>query len=158
MSFPPVWSSESRILILGTYPSPLSRATGFYYGHPRNRFWPLIAKLLGEETPEGIEQKKELLLLNNIALWDVLDSCEIIGASDSSITSPVPNDLSELMAGSRIGIIFANGSKAAELYRRFMKDDWPVRFQKLPSTSPANARFDFGSLLEEWSCILQYLR
>ncbi len=158
MTFPPVWSPDAKILILGTYPSPKSREIGFYYGHPQNRFWPLMAELLDSELPETTEARRELLIRNRISIWDVLESCDITGASDSSIQNPVLNDLGTIIFGTGIEKVYANGSKAGQLFRHFMKQHESVPFRQLPSTSPANASYGFARLAEEWSCILEHLR
>ncbi len=155
MSFEPIWDAQAKILILGTYPSPLSRQQGFYYGHPRNRFWPLLSALLGCPLPQSVPEKKALLLRHQIALWDVLDNCTITGASDASITDPVPNDVASLMRRSGVQQVFANGKKAQELYQRFCTACPPCVC--LPSTSPANAQYSFERLLGAWSVILEFL-
>ena len=113
---PPLWAPDSRVLILGSIPSPRSRETGFYYGHPRNRFWKTVAAVFGEAVPETIEEKKALMLKHRLALWDVLQSCYIRGASDGSIKDPVPNDIRGLMEKTEISRIFTTGEKADRLY------------------------------------------
>lgn len=154
--FAPVKSECSKILILGSYPSPLSFASGFYYGHPRNRFWPMLAQLLGEEPPATIDEKRALLLRHDIALWDVLRSCERRGAADAAIRTPEPNDIAALAAGTQIRAIFFNGAKAEALYRRCCRPAEPPCF-RMPSTSPANAAWRMEALLESWGAILPYL-
>lgn len=148
-TFEPVYNKESRILILGTFPSVKSREQSFYYGHPRNRFWNIIAALTDADIPKTIDEKKELLLKNNIALWDVISECTICGSSDSSIKNVVPNDINALVSHSNITRIIANGNKAYELYQKyfFIAD---VEVVKLPSTSPANAAYSVDRLTEEW--------
>ena len=116
--FAPLVRPDSRILILGSFPSPLSFESGFYYGHPRNRFWPMLADLLGQPVPHSVDEKKELLIRSHIALWDVLDSCEIKGASDASIRNPVINQIAPVVAGSPIRAVFFNGAKAAQLLEK----------------------------------------
>jgi hypoxanthine-DNA glycosylase len=150
-----VFDEHSRVLILGTFPSVKSREFGFYYGHPQNRFWRLLAVLTKTEPlPASIEAKKQLLLENEIALWDVVASCEIRGSSDLSIGQVVPNDLSTLWEKTSLEKIFANGDKAYRLYGRF----WSDPIERLPSTSPANASYSFSALLEQWKALLPYLR
>lgn len=150
----PVFDERSRVLLLGTMPSPKSREEGFFYGHPRNRFWLLMSTLFDEPIPETIEDKKDLLLRHHIALWDVLESCSIEGASDASIRDPKPNDLGRIFETAAIQGVFATGTKAGELYRKLCEPGLRARFgreqgvacETLPSTSPANATRDFDSL------------
>lgn len=156
-AFPPVWNQASKILVLGTMPSPRSRMEGFYYGHPRNRFWPLLADLLKEGPPLTIEEKKEMILRRHIALWDVLAGCEIRGAADGSIKNPVPNDLTEILVSSRIKVIFTTGAKANELYMKYCFPVTGLLSVKLPSTSPANCRMSYEDLKTCYSEILQYI-
>lgn len=156
-AFAPVYDHGSKILILGTMPSPKSREEGFYYGHPRNRFWPIVAQLLASPLPATIEEKKQLLLANGIALWDVLASCSIRGAADSSITEAKPNDIGPLLQAAPIAAIFTNGKKAAALWQRFSPQNAPPAFP-LPSTSPANCGASFEALLLAYSAILLYLK
>lgn len=154
--FAPVWDAQCRILVLGSYPSPQSRAQGFFYGHPRNRFWPLMASLLGQPLPQQVEEKRQLLLGGHIALWDVLASCSIQGAADSSIRDPVPTDLSLFLQNMPLEQVFCNGATAFALFRRF-HPDFPLGVQKLPSTSPANAACTLQKLEESWRGILPWL-
>lgn len=154
---PPVWNRESRILILGSFPSVKSREGKFFYHHPRNRFWAVTAAVLGTPVPETVEEKKEMLLAHRIALWDVVASCSIHGSSDSSIRDVIPNDLGELLEQSRIRQIFTNGTTAYRLYRKYTE---PVTGRPaicLPSTSPANAAWSVERLTGEWSVIRRYL-
>ena len=143
----------SRILILGTIPSPKSRAFGFYYGHPQNRFWRVLADVLEEDIPETNDEKKAFLLRNHIGLWDVLASCEINGASDSSIKNPVPNDFTEILSRGEIQSIYTTGRKATDLYKRYCYPDTQVEAIMLPSTSPANCRVSFEALKEAYRVI-----
>lgn len=135
----PVFDSESKVLLLGSFPSPRSREEGFYYAHPRNRMWKVLARLFCEPFPETIEARKDFLHRNRIAMWDVLESCEIDGASDTSIRNAVPNDLSSILAETKIGAVFTTGTKASSLYDRFQAKTTGVPHLDLPSTSPANA-------------------
>lgn len=146
----PVYDENSRILILGSFPSMASRAEGFFYGHPRNRFWRVLAAVLDERLPTEVAEKKALLLRNHIALFDVLASCEIHGSSDSSITQAVPNDLLPILSGSRIERIFVNGKTAASLYDKYLKQKTGLPATVLPSTSPANAAWSEERLCEAW--------
>ena len=149
-NFPPVWDAHSRVLILGSLPSVKSRETGFYYGHPQNRFWKVLAALYGEAVPESMEDKKRFLLRQRIAVWDVIASCEIAGSSDSSIGDVVPNDVAGLLRKSHITRVFVNGGKAAQLYDRYILEKSGQKAVRLPSTSPANAAWPLARLLEEW--------
>lgn len=151
---PPVYNKESRILILGSFPSVKSREGAFFYHHPQNRFWKVISALCKEPLPTTVEDKKRLLLQNRIALWDVIESCEIIGSSDSSIRNIVPNDISEILRTADIQKIVANGGTAYQLYMKYLYPKTNREIIKLPSTSPANAAFTLERLLEEWSCII----
>jgi TDG/mug DNA glycosylase family protein len=149
-----VYNKESRILILGSFPSVKSREGAFFYHHPQNRFWKVISALCRETLPTTIEEKKWLLLRNKIALWDVIESCEIVGSSDSSIRNVVPNDISIILKTAEIQKIIANGGTAYRLYMKYIYPETNREIIKLPSTSPANATFSLERLLEEWSCII----
>lgn len=140
-TFEPVYDENAKILILGTMPSPKSRENGFYYSHPQNRFWKILAEIFQEPFPSGNGQKKEMLYRHHIALWDVLQSCRIEGASDSSIKDPVPNDIKGLLDKTHIKTIFTTGKTAYRLYERFCLDKTGIQAIALPSTSPANQRY-----------------
>ncbi|MDY4641762.1 MAG: DNA-deoxyinosine glycosylase [Erysipelotrichaceae bacterium] len=148
-TFGPVYDSDSRILILGSFPSVKSREINFYYGHRNNRFWKILGMLFNEE----IEDKMSFLLKHHIALFDVIESCDIIGSSDASIQNVKPNDLSIILNNSKIKTIYLNGSKAYELYNRFCKDKYSIKTVRLPSTSPANAAYSIDDLFNEWKII-----
>lgn len=152
-TFQPVFNGESRVLILGTFPSVKSREGMFYYHHPQNRFWKVIAGLCGEETPQTIEEKKEILLRNRIAIWDVIESCDIIGSSDSSIKNVTPADLNRVLSQANIRGIFGNGQKACTLYRKYCQKAAGRDIICLPSTSPANAACSLERLLERWEVV-----
>lgn len=150
--FGPVFDEHSKILILGSFPSVKSREQNFYYGHPQNRFWRVLLSVCKKqgETVETIEQKKKFLLDNRIALWDVIESCDIKGSSDSSIKNIKVNDLNVILKKSNIEKIILNGKKSYELYRKYYGDmDMPDSVQ-LPSTSPANAAWNLERLIEVW--------
>lgn len=149
-TFEPVYDENSRILILGTFPSVKSRENQFYYGHPQNRFWKVIAELTGSSLPESIKEKKKLLLETRIAIWDVIASCSITGSSDSSIRDVEVNDIPSLLKKSQISTIYGNGAKACELYDRYVREQTGKEIVKLPSTSPANAVFCLERLCREW--------
>ncbi len=157
-TFGPVWNADSRILILGSIPSVKSREQGFYYGHPRNRFWKVLAAMTGEEEPQTVPQKKEFLLRWGIALWDVIASCEIEGSSDSSIRDVTPNDITGLLEKSGIRKVYVNGSKAGQLYRRYIEANGGPGAVCLPSTSPANAAWSLERLIQAWKVIGQELQ
>ena len=133
--FPPVFDQNSRILILGSFPSVKSREQGFFYGHPQNRFWRVTAAVMACPVPETIEEKHAFLLSNGIALWDVIAACEIENSADSSIRNAVANDLSRIFASADIHAVFTNGKTADRLYRKYIGENAVC----LPSTSPANA-------------------
>ena len=153
-TFEPVYDGNSEILVLGTFPSVKSRESAFYYGHPQNRFWKVLAGLTGEEVPGSIAEKKTLLLKHRIAIWDVIRSCDIEGSSDSSIRSVEANDIAGHQRVSRIREKNGHGDKACQLYNRFCREQTGKEIHRLPSTSPANAAFSLGRLLECWSVIL----
>lgn len=157
MSFEPVYGPGSRALILGSWPSPKSRQQGFYYGHPQNRFWPLLARLTGEPVPLTIPEKRELILRHGLALWDTLESCTITGASDASIQDPVPNDVAALARRLGVKAVFCNGAAAWKFYQKFHRNAVGLDAVKLPSTSPANAAFNMDRLAREWAVLLPYL-
>jgi len=154
-TFLPVYNKESEILILGTFPSVKSRENQFYYGHPQNRFWKVIAKLTESSLPGTTEEKKEMLLNHHIAVWDVIKSCSIIGSSDSSIKDVVVNDISAVLRESKIKKIYANGGKAYELYMKYAFEQTKREIEKLPSTSPANATYQMERLCQEWKRIME---
>lgn len=156
-TFPPIYDQNSRILILRTFPSVKSRELSFYYGHPQNRFWKVLAGIQGVPIPQTIQEKTEFLLEQRIAIWDVIASCDIIGSSDSSIRNVVPADLSVILDHAPIRQIFANGGKAFELYQKYSYPATNRKIQKLPSTSPANAAWNLDRLTEAWGVIQGYL-
>ncbi len=155
-NFEPVWDENSKVLILGTFPSVKSRGH-FYYHHPQNRFWPLMARLTGHSLPETIEDKKQMLLMSGIAIWDVISSCEIDGSSDASIRSVTPNGIASLLRKTKIEAVFCNGGKAKELFDRYISKDSPLTAIALPSTSPANAAYSMDRLYENWKIILDFI-
>ena len=149
----PVYDEHSRILILGSFPSVKSREQKFFYGHKQNRFWKVLAGILGCEVPQTIEEKKAFLLENHIAIWDVIASCDIAGSSDSSITNVVANDIERLLTEAPIEAVFLNGAKAYELFMKYCSCKDKAEICKLPSTSPANAAWSLERLIEEWKKI-----
>lgn len=156
-TFEPIFDKSSRILILGTFPSVKSRENQFYYGHPQNRFWKLLAALTESTVPQTIEEKCSMLLSNHIAIWDVIADCDIIGSSDSSIKNVIPADLSVILGHCPIERIYANGGKAHQLYQKYTLPVTNREIIKLPSTSPANAAFQLERLIKEWQQIMQHI-
>ena len=149
-TFSPVYDEHSKILILGSLPSVKSREAGFYYGHPQNRFWKVLAAVLSCPVSVSIQEKKEMLLEHRIALWDVIESCDIVGSSDSSIKNVVPADVGMLLEKAAIDRIYANGKKAESLYRKYIFPKTKMPVTALPSTSPANAAWSLEKLAEMW--------
>ena len=152
----PVWDQRSRVLILGTMPSPKSREAGFYYGHPRNRFWSVLAAVFSEDVPMGTEARKAFCLRHRIALWDVLASCEIQGASDSSIRQAVANPIDALLSQAPIAAVFTTGQKAFKLYQKLCLPMTGKEAISLPSTSPANCAMSLEALAERYQIIRGY--
>ncbi len=156
-AFEPIFDSESKVLILGTMPSPKSREQGFYYSHPRNRFWFVMANIFGEEFPETPEEKRAFALRHKIALWDVVSECDIEGAADSSIKNALPNDLSVIFRKADIKAVFTTGRTAEKLYKKLIEPKFGIAAKELSSTSPANAKMSLEVLCEEYKIILEYI-
>lgn len=158
---PPLCSHDPqnppRVLILGSFPSVKSRETAFFYGHPQNRFWRVMAQVLHEPTPATVEEKSAMLLSHGIALWDVIAACEIAGSSDASIRHVTPNDLSPILQGGTVRAVVTNGATATKLYRRYQEPVTGISPIPLPSTSPANAAWSVEALAKAWSVIETYL-
>ncbi len=152
-TFAPVFNEASRVLILGTMPSVKSRAVGFYYGHPQNRFWRVLGAVFGETVPDDTEGRKAFLLSRGVALWDVVASCDIVGSSDASIKSVVANDILGVLDKSGITRIYANGRTAEKLYLRHVRPITGIDIIPLPSTSPANAACGIDELVRAWEII-----
>ena len=148
--FPPLYDERSEALILGSFPSVKSRENMFFYGHPQNRFWKLLALLCGEEVPVTIEEKTDLVLSRHLALWDSIRSCTITGSSDSSVRDVVPNDLSVIIDNSRVSRVFCNGALSYNMYMKYSFPATGIRAVKLPSTSPANAMCSLEQLISIW--------
>ncbi len=155
--FGPLYNERSRVLILGSFPSVKSREECFFYGHPRNRFWKVMALVTDEEEPITIEEKKEMMLAHGIALYDVIESCDIIGSADSSIKNVEPADLSALIDGSEIHAVFTNGALAKKLYDKYEFPSTGIPSEGLPSTSPANASYNIDRLMKKWIKIKAYI-
>ena len=153
----PIFNRDSKILILGSFPSVKSREGHFFYNHPQNRFWKVLAKIFNCEVPQTIEEKKQFLLNNQIAVWDVIASCEIEGSSDSSIRNVIPNDLERILSTANIKQIYTNGGTASKLYRKYCYAQTQLEDVKLPSTSPANASYSLEKLMVEWAAVARDL-
>ena len=154
----PVYDKCSKILILGTMPSPKSRENGFYYSHPQNKFWRIICELLNYPLVSTPDEKKALLLKSNIALWDVLKSCNIVGADDSSIKNPKVNDINIILNNANIKAVFTTGAKSTALYKKYIYPETNVSSIYLPSTSPANCRIPYEKIKDEYKVILEFLK
>ena len=150
---PPVWDAESRVLILGSFPSVRSREAQFFYAHPQNRFWRVLAVVLGQDCPQTVAEKQRLLHASHIALWDVIRRCELTGSSDSSIRNAEPNDLTELLRGAPVGAVFCNGGTAYRLYQKYQAQQTGLPAVCLPSTSPANAAWSLERLEAAWQAV-----
>lgn len=155
--FGPVYDENSKILILGSFPSVKSREVNFFYGHPQNRFWRVISSVLGCECPRTIEEKQRMLHTHHIALWDTIASCEISGSSDSSIREAVPTDLTPILQTAPIRQIFCNGTASYQLYCRHQQKRTGREAVRLPSTSPANAAWSAERLTQAWMVLREAL-
>ena len=151
--FGPVYDENSTILILGSFPSVKSREAAFYYQHPQNRFWKVLEALWEDPAGRTVEERKAFLLRHGIALWDVIESCEIIGSSDSAIRNVVPTKLRKVLQNAPIGRIYGNGNKAYQLYQKYHEAQTGIPMTRLPSTSPANAAWSLERLIGAWSII-----
>ena len=166
--FGPVWDAGSRVLVLGSMPSPKSREMRFYYGHPRNRFWPVMAAIFGDgsclceecdDPAQVVSERTDFALRHHVALWDVIASCEIRGSSDASIRNAIPNDLTKILDIGKIRQVYVNGQTAGRLYRKYQEEPLCsvygdcARAIILPSTSPANAAWTLDRLCDAWSII-----
>lgn len=152
--FPPTYNEKSKILILGSFPSVKSRETRYYYGHPRNRFWKVLSAIYSEKVPINNEEKEELVLRNELALWDAVAVCNIRGSEDSSIKNVIPNDISLIIKQSCIKKIIVNGKSAQSLYKKYSEKKTGIEAICLPSTSPANAAWSLERLIAEWKKFL----
>ena len=152
--FGPLFGPDSRVLILGSFPSVKSREQNFFYGHPQNRFWKVAAALFGQEPPQTVPEKKELILSHGLALWDSIASCVITGSSDASIREVRPNDLRIILDHAPIERIYCNGRKSHEMYEKYILPSLGREAACLPSTSPANAAWSLEKLIDAWSVIL----
>ncbi len=155
--FPPLYDENSKVLILGSFPSVKSREQNFFYGHPQNKFWKVVSAVIGTDTPVTIEEKSKFLHENHIALWDVIASCDITGSSDSSIKNVVANDLTDILKNADIRQIFVNGKTAEKYYNKYIRNTISREVICLPSTSPANAGWSVEKLVEAWTVIKDHL-
>ena len=153
--FPPLFDERAETLILGSLPSVKSREQNFFYGHPQNRFWPLLAALFGEAAPATVEEKAALAKRRRIALWDSIYSCDVVGSGDSSIKNVEPTDLTPIFRGARIKRVFCNGRTSALYYAKYHEPVWGVPAVTLPSTSPANAAWTMEKLLDAWRIVAE---
>ncbi|MBR2732300.1 MAG: DNA-deoxyinosine glycosylase [Clostridia bacterium] len=147
---PPLFAADAETLILGSFPSVKSREAAFFYGHPQNRFWKVLPRVLGCPVPQTIDEKKALILTHRLALWDVIGSCEIEGSADSTIRSVTPNDLRIILNGSAVTRIFVNGRTAEKYYKKYTEPVIGIPAVCLPSTSPANAAWSLERLTAAW--------
>ena len=153
--FGPLYDENSRVLILGSFPSVRSREQNFFYGHPQNRFWKVVAAVFGKPVPQTVEEKKLLILDNGLALWDSIASCEITGSSDASIRNVRANDIGVILNSCSIERIYCNGRKSHEMYERYIEPGTGREAVCLPSTSPANAKWTLEKLTGAWSVIAE---
>lgn len=154
-NIPPLYDENSEILILGSFPSVKSREAQFFYNHPQNRYWKVMAAMYGSSVPKTIEEKKRLMLSNHAAMWDVIASCDISGSSDSSIRNVIPNDIGRLINETKITRIYTNGGTAHKYYQKYIKEQTKMDDIILPSTSPANAQWSLDRLIETWRVKLE---
>ena len=149
----PLYNSESKTLILGSFPSVKSRELNFFYAHPQNRFWKVIASIYNSPLPTTNEEKTKLILDNNLALYDVIYSCEIQSGADSTIKNVTPSNLTKVIKNSKIDRVFVNGKTAEFYYKKYTEKALNIKAECLPSTSPANANFTLEKLIEKWKII-----
>lgn len=154
----PVFDKNSKILILGSFPSVKTRAYGFFYGNPNNRFWPLMEQLFNENISTAIEERRDFLIRHHIALYDSIYQCDIVGSDDSSIKNVIPSELSSIFDIANIRQVFCNGAASCEYYKKYHSKLSGIPGTKLPSTSPANAKFRIADLLVEWEKIIETLK
>lgn len=155
--FAPIYNENTKILILGTFPSVKSRENAFYYGHTQNRFWQVLSEVFQAPLPQTTEEKTAFLLQHHVGVWDVLASCEIKGSADSTIAAPIPNDIIPLLNDAPIEKIYTNGKKAFVLYEKYILPNSGVNAIALPSTSPANASYSLEKLIQAWIQIADFL-
>ena len=154
---PPLYDENSEVLILGSFPSVKSREAAFFYGHPQNRFWRVLGRILNDPVPDGTEERKAYLSRHGVALWDAVISCEIVGSADAAIKDPEPADLSLILSTAPIRAIFCNGSLSYSLLQKNRTLPRDLLVFRLPSTSPANAAWSLDRLAKEWETVSAYL-
>ena len=152
-NIPPLYSKASQTLILGSFPSVKSREAEFFYGHPQNRFWRVLAGVFSAPVPETVEQKKKLVLENRLALWDVIAECEITGSADTSIKNVKPNDIAGIIENTAVSRIFVNGKTAEKYYLKYIRPKIGIDCICLPSTSAANASCSLADLIGKWRIV-----
>jgi hypoxanthine-DNA glycosylase len=152
----PVFQADSKVLILGSFPSVKTREYGFFYGHAQNRFWPLLERIFDVKPLADIEEKKAFLLQHHLAVYDVVYRCDIIGSSDASIQNAIPSDLSPIIKEADIQQIFCNGGTAYRYYQTYQERKTGRKAIQLPSTSPANARYSMDDLYNQWKILREY--
>ena len=150
----PLYRADSKLLILGSFPSVKTREYGFFYGHPFNRFWPLMAALFQEEISTKIEDRRAFLLRHKIAVYDSIYQCDIVGSSDASIQNVVPTNLRPIFETAEIRQVFCNGQTSYYYYQKYHAESCGIQGVKLPSTSPANARYRLDDLVKEWQSVV----
>ena len=159
--FKPIFDKNSKILILGSFASVISRNFGFYYTNPQNRFWRVWAGILNAAVPESTDEKIKFILFHHIAIYDAAISCEIKGSNDAKMSKIVPVNLKPIFKEANIRQVYANGGKAYEICKKYLEDEIIKATKneviKLPSTSPANAKFSLEKLAKEWSVIVRTL-
>jgi hypoxanthine-DNA glycosylase len=155
--FRPLFQADSKILILGSFPSVKTREYGFFYGHPRNRFWPLLERIFGVKLSTDIEERRAFLLQHHLAVYDVIYQCDIVGSSDASIQNVIPSDLSPIFEEADIQHVFCNGGTAYRYYQKYQERKTGFKAIQLPSTSPANARYSMEDLYHQWRIIREYM-
>ena len=154
----PLYDGNSKILILGSFPSVKTREMGFFYGHPQNRYWKVLSGILEDDFPETVEERRNFLLRHHIAAWDVIYECDIVGSSDASIRNVTPTDLRPILDAAPIRQIYVNGKTAEKMYKKYTEPLTHRQAVCLPSTSPANAAWSLERLMEAWGVILEELR
>ena len=152
----PLFQADSKILILGSFPSVKTREYGFFYGHPQNRFWPLLERIFNVKLSIDIEERRAFLLKHNIAVYDVIYQCDIIGSSDANIQNVIPSDLSRIFNEADIKKVFCNGGTSYRFYKKYQEKKTGFKAIQLPSTSPANARYSIDDLYSQWKIISKY--
>lgn len=153
----PLYDKNSKIIVLGSFPSVKTREYGFFYGHPQNRFWKIMEVLFDCDLDKSIDERKNFMLEHNIAMWDTIYACDIVGSSDASIKNVVPTPLSDIVENSNIEAAFCNGATSYKYFKKYHEENLHIKSFKLPSTSPANARYSLDDLVSEWKILLNFV-